>query len=56
VKAMCIPGATSHGGLGVVINASRSVLFPDARDGESWNDAVKREAAAFAGLCSSLLD
>tara|TARA_R110000868_G_scaffold241497_1_gene496213 strand:+ start:214917 stop:215765 length:849 start_codon:yes stop_codon:yes gene_type:complete len=56
VKAMCVDGATSHGGLGVVINASRSVLFPDALDGESWKDAVKREAAAFAGLCSTLLD
>ena len=56
VKAMCIDGATSHGGLGVVINASRSVLFPAALDGESWKDAVRREAAAFGRLCSSLLD
>jgi orotidine-5'-phosphate decarboxylase len=56
VKAMCIDSAKNHGGLGVVINASRSVLFPNRESGESWKDAVGRAAASFASDCATLLD
>ncbi len=55
VKAMCIDGASTHGGLGVVINASRSVLYPLSESGESWMDAVGRAAGVFACECASLL-
>ena len=56
VKAMCIGGASSHGDLGVVINASRSVLYAQQGDYESWEDAVAREARAFAQSCAGLLE
>jgi len=32
------------GGRGVVVNASRAVLFPERRAGEGWADAVERAA------------
>ncbi|MBL4809449.1 MAG: orotidine-5'-phosphate decarboxylase [Phycisphaerales bacterium] len=56
VKAMVRPNATLHSHLGVVINASRSVLYPDAVEDEPWHDTVKREAQAFAQSCRQLLD
>lgn len=55
VKAMCIDGASNHGGLGVVINASRSVLYPQRESGQSWTDAVTDTAGQFACECASLL-
>jgi len=55
VKKMCRVGATLHSGLGVVINASRSVLYPEVNEDEPWHDAVKREAGAFAGMCRGLM-
>ncbi|MGJ8637721.1 MAG: orotidine-5'-phosphate decarboxylase [Phycisphaerales bacterium] len=56
VKAMTRPNATQHSHLGVVINASRSVLYPEQQSSESWQDAITREAKAFAESCRSLLD
>jgi hypothetical protein len=55
VKAMCIDGASTHGGLGVVINASRSVLYPQRESDQSWTDAVADAAGKFACECASLL-
>jgi orotidine-5'-phosphate decarboxylase len=34
-------------GRGAIVTASRSVLYPERRQGESWNAAVARAAAAF---------
>lgn len=56
VKAMCINGASTHSDLGVVINASRSVLYAQQGDYESWDDAIAREAHAFAESCAELLE
>ncbi len=53
---MTRPHATQHSHLGVVINASRSVLYPEQQSSESWQDAITREAKAFAESCRSLLD
>ncbi len=55
VKAMCRSGAGGHGDLGVVVNASRSVLYAEAEDGEAWYEAVRREAGVFARVCGELL-
>jgi len=56
VRAMTRPNATKHSELGVCINASRSVLYPEPQPSESWQDAIAREAKSFAELCRSLLD
>ncbi len=41
--------ATSAGGLGLVVNASRSVLFAgDGTDGRDWNERVRARAKALA--------
>lgn len=56
VRSMVRPNATKHSQLGVVINASRSVLYPEMRASGSWQDAITREAKAFARSCSTLLD
>ncbi len=56
VKALCIEGASTHGGLGVVINASRSVLYPERDSGVHWSDAVADAAGQFARECASLID
>lgn len=55
VKAMCRSSASSHSELGVVINASRSVLYPECSEGESWQDAVGRASSAFTDSCATLL-
>jgi len=56
VRKMCRAGASTHGELGVCINASRSVLYPEVVGDEDWYDAVKREAGVFAELCRGLLE
>lgn len=38
----------SPGDLGVIVNASRSVLYPQARPGQSWQGAVRDAATLFA--------
>ncbi|MFK7760407.1 MAG: orotidine-5'-phosphate decarboxylase [Phycisphaerales bacterium] len=55
VQPMCRPHAKMHSELGVVINASRSVLYPESLAGENWEEAIGREAVAFASECASLL-
>lgn len=55
VRAMTRPNATKHSELGVCINASRSVLYPESNPNESWQDAIAREAKSFAESCRSLL-
>ncbi len=54
VRAMTREGATKPSELGVVINASRSVLYPDRQAGESWEDAIERSAGEFACACAAL--
>jgi len=56
VKAMTRPNAKAHSQLGVVINASRSVLYPTPVEDEPWHDTIKREAQSFAESCRQLLD
>ncbi|MBO6514079.1 MAG: orotidine-5'-phosphate decarboxylase [Phycisphaerales bacterium] len=56
VRAMTRPIATQHAHLGVVINASRSVLYPTPQPNETWQDAIAREAKSFAASCRTLLD
>lgn len=47
VVPLCRPGARTPAATGVVVNASRSVLYP--RDaGEPWQDGVRRAAESFA--------
>lgn len=48
VRPLMRAGAASPGGLGVVVNASRSVIFAEAGAGEAWTDAVVREAHRLA--------
>lgn len=56
VRSMIRPKATKHSELGVCINASRSVLYPTQQASETWQDAITREAKAFAESCRTLLD
>ncbi|MFI4892135.1 MAG: orotidine-5'-phosphate decarboxylase [Phycisphaerales bacterium JB058] len=42
-------------GRGVLVNASRSVIYPEARAGESWQDAVARSAEAMHADLASVL-
>lgn len=55
VRVMCRPRAETHGELGVVINASRSVIYAQGAAGESWTDAVRRAAKELALESASLL-
>lgn len=56
VKPMCRPGARTAGSLGVVINASRSVLYPEGDSASSsWLNAIQRAAVGFADECRTLL-
>ena len=54
VRAMIRPNASSPGELGVVINASRSVIFPDRASGESWEESIARASGEFACQCAAL--
>jgi orotidine-5'-phosphate decarboxylase len=42
-------------GRGVLVNASRSVIYPEARAGESWQDAVARSAETMHADLASVL-
>lgn len=53
VRTMCRQGASSAGQLGVVVNASRSVLYPDTAEG-SWLNSVHVAAVRFANELRSL--
>ncbi|MEM9065284.1 MAG: orotidine-5'-phosphate decarboxylase [Planctomycetota bacterium] len=55
VREMCRPHAERHGDLGVVINASRSVIFAEPAGGEPWTEAVRRAARELALESASLL-
>lgn len=62
VRPLVRPGARSVGETGVLINASRSVIFPnDGRDdgsrdggGDDWQAAIRRAATAFARGCAGV--
>ncbi len=43
VRALARPNTTG-GHAGVVVNASRSVLYPERQPGEAWQDAIARSA------------
>jgi orotidine-5'-phosphate decarboxylase len=53
IRAMLRPGATTPGESGVVVNASRSVIFPGAPG--DWRDAVARAASGFAADVRAVL-
>jgi len=67
-RPLCRPGATTPGGLGVLINASRSVLYPagspadsaaaapsaEAPPAGSWTDNVRSSAERFAAETADL--
>ncbi len=57
VRAMLRPGRTAAGTCGVVVNASRSVLYPATNDGHAhnWQGAVAEAARAFAADVGSIL-
>lgn len=44
VRALLRPDATSPGELGVLVNASRSVIYAPPEAGETWTDAIRRAA------------
>lgn len=44
VRPLRRPGARSAGGQGILVNASRSVLYPEPGPGEGWQDAIARSA------------
>ncbi len=50
VRSLVRAGARSMGETGVLINASRSVLFPAGADAD-WQGAIHQEAMAFAEQC-----
>ena len=54
VRPMCRPAPSSAGQLGVVVNASRSVLYPDQQTGD-WQEDVKNAASDFSDSLSGLL-
>jgi len=47
VRPMCRKAAPSAGQLGVIVNASRSVLYPETPDGD-WINSVHAAATRFA--------
>lgn len=54
VRPLARPGAVSPGETGLLINASRSVLYPEPGSGEDWAEAVRRAAQRFACEAASL--
>ena len=54
VKPMTRAGALTPGQLGVIVNASRSVIFAEPVGDESWLSAVKNAAMSFADELKSL--
>ncbi len=55
VKPMIRPSAGSPGQLGVIVNASRSVIYAEPVGDESWLSAVKNAAVQFADDLRSLV-
>ena len=53
VRPLVRAGARSMGGAGVLINASRSVLYPDG-GGADWRASIRSAAEDFAGECSGV--
>jgi orotidine-5'-phosphate decarboxylase len=49
IRAMVRPGAESAGDAGVLVTASRSVIYAAAAAGQEWTEAVKSAAEKFAG-------
>ncbi len=54
VRPMCRVGASSAGQLGVIVNASRSVLYPGS-GGADWQQAIKSAANEFADSLRTLV-
>lgn len=54
VRPMCRKGAQSAGQLGVIVNASRSVLYPQSGQG-SWINTIHTAAMSFASDVGTLL-
>lgn len=54
VRPMCRAGASSAGQLGVIVNASRSVLYPGS-EGADWQQAIKSAAIEFADSLRTLV-
>ena len=48
VRALVRANAITAGQLGVIVNASRSINYPPAKPGQSWQDAIRAAAKAFA--------
>ncbi len=56
VRPLLRPGAASPGELGVIVNASRSVIYAQPDAGESWIDAIARSASALGDELRSLVE
>lgn len=54
VKQLSRPGAKTPGELGVIVTASRSVIYASSPDDAHWRDAVKEAAKKLVGELSSL--
>ncbi|MEM9372626.1 MAG: orotidine-5'-phosphate decarboxylase [Planctomycetota bacterium] len=54
VRPLTRPGAVSIGLLGVVVNASRSVLYPSPAPGRSWQGDVRAAAESYARSLGTL--
>ncbi len=46
VRSLVRPGATSAGTMGVLVSASRSILYPEAGGGDRWQERVRASARA----------
>ncbi len=55
VRALLRPGASTPGELGVLVNASRSVIYAPTEQGETWTDAISRAARSLGDELRSLL-
>lgn len=56
VRPLARPGASSVSELGVVVNASRSVLYPESKPGHSWQDGIREAAELFAASLGVIAD
>lgn len=54
VRPMCRRNASSVGQLGVVVNASRSVIYPEGH-ADNWQDGVHQSAIGFAESLKTLV-
>lgn len=48
IRHMLRPNATSAGSRGVLVTASRSVIYPNAEPGVSWTESIAKAAMQFA--------